>query len=411
MIILGAHHIEKFSVRNLRLSIPNLIGTFLKFHLKLSSEGRKQHLKDRSGLADYDPGPDRAIKESVAWLCLAQDNSISQDGGVAYRYSLLDEWGASYPETTGYIVPTIIEYAKMKKDEQLLKRAELMLDWLASIQLKEGGFSGGQVVSKQKAPVSFNTGQILLGFVAGVRQFGEKYIEPMRRAADWLVRTQDSDGCWRAYPSPYAVRGDKTYDTHIAWSLLEAAKIEPQKKYAQAGLSNVRWALKSQRDNGWFANCCVLNPSRPLTHTLGYVFRGIVEAYQFTEESNFLDASQRIADGVMSAMCDDGFLPGRLMPNWQGVVSWSCLTGSAQIAYCWFKMYQITGKTAYRDAACAANQYVRRTMRIKGSPETKGAIGGSFPIYGGYCQYAYPNWACKFFIDSNLLEKQINELQ
>jgi hypothetical protein len=74
-------------------------------------------------------------------------------------------------------------------------------------------------------------------------------------------------------------------------------------------------------------------------------------------------------------------------------------------------MYQITGKIAYRDAACAANQYVRRTMRIKGPSEMKGAIGGSFPIYGGYCQYAYPNWACKFFIDSNLLEKQINEPQ
>jgi len=411
MIPLGAHHIEKYSIRNLRIAILNSIGTFLKFHLKLSPEGIKQHLKDRSGLPDYDAGPDRAIKESVAWICLAQDNSISHDGGVAHRYSLLDEWGASYPETTGYIVPTIIEYANNKKDEQLLKRAEVMLDWLASIQLKKGGFSAGQVGSEQKAPVSFNTGQILLGFVAGVRQFGEKYIEPMRRAADWLVRAQDSDGCWRAFPSPYAVSGDKTYDTHIAWSLLEAAKIEPRKKYVEAGLSNVRWAFRSQRDNGWFANCCVLDPSRPLTHTLGYVFRGIVEAYQFTKDSNLLVACQKIAEGLLSAIQDDGYIPGRLFSNWKAAVSWACLTGSVQIAICWFKMYQITGKIAYRDAACAANQYVRRTMRIKGLPEMKGAIGGSFPIYGGYCQYAYPNWACKFSIDSNLLEKQINELQ
>jgi hypothetical protein len=74
-------------------------------------------------------------------------------------------------------------------------------------------------------------------------------------------------------------------------------------------------------------------------------------------------------------------------------------------------MYQITGKIAYRDAAYAANRYVRSTMRIEGPPEMKGAIAGSFPIYGGYCQYAYPNWACKFFIDSNLIEKQINQLQ
>ncbi len=408
MVNKGAYQFEKFSICNLRSSIPNSIGTFLRYYLKLS-EGKKQHLKDRSGLPDYDPGGDTAIKESIAWICLAQDSSISQDGGVAFRYSLLDGWGASYPETTGYIIPTIIESAKFNGNEQLFGRAELMLDWLTSIQLKDGGFSGGQVDSKQKSPVSFNTGQILFGLVAGVRQFGEKYIEPMRCAADWLVRTQDPDGCWRAYPSPYAVRGDKSYDTHVAWSLLEAANIEPQRNYAEAALANVRWALKSQRDNGWFANCCVSDLLRPLTHTIGYAFRGILEAYQFTEDSTFLDACQKLADGLLSAMLDNGFLPGRLMANWQGAVPWSCLTGSVQIAYCWLKLFQITGKPIYRDAACAANQYVRRTMRIKGSPETKGAVGGSFPIYGGYCQYAYPNWACKFSIDSNMLENNCNK--
>jgi hypothetical protein len=390
--------------------IPESLETFIKFYLKLSPEGKKQHIKDRAGLSDFDPGPDRAIKESIEWICLAQDNSNSQDGGVAHRFSLLDEWGASYPETTGYIVPTIIEYAEEKKDEQLLKRAELMLDWLASIQLKEGGFSGGQVGANQKVPVAFNTGQILLGFVAGARRFGEKYIEPMRRAADWLIKTQDSDGCWRAFPSPYAVKGDKTYDTHIAWSLLEAAKLEPKKKYLEAGLSNVRWALKSQRDNGWFENCCVIDPLRPLTHTLGYVFRGILEAYRFTQDSNLLVACQKTADGLLSATQNNGYIPGRLFSDWKAAVSWACLTGSVQIAICWFNMYQITGKVVYRDAAYAANIYVRRTMRIEGPPEIKGAIGGSFPIYGGYCQYSYPNWACKFFIDSNLLEKKINEL-
>jgi uncharacterized protein YyaL (SSP411 family) len=233
----------------------------------------------------------------------------------------------------------------------------------------------------------------------------------MRRAADWLVRTQDPDGCWRHFPSPYTVKGDKSYDTHVAWSLLEAAKVEPQNNYAEAALSNVRWAIKSQRDNGWFENCCVSDPARPLTHTIGYVFRGMVEAYQFTEDSDLFEACQKTADGLLSAIQNDGFLPGRLFSNWKAAVSWACLTGSAQIAICWFKMFQITGKNAYRDAACAANQYVRRTLRLNGPLETKGAIAGSFPIFGGYCQYSYPNWACKFFIDSNLLEKQINGVQ
>jgi len=100
-------------------------------------------------------------------------------------------------------------------------------------------------------PVHFNTGQIVLGLAAGERTFGS-YRTPLRRAADWLVETQDGDGCWRRYQSPFADAGDKTYDTHIAWALLEAAKIEPNRGYAEAALANVHWALTHQRANGWF---------------------------------------------------------------------------------------------------------------------------------------------------------------
>ena len=387
--------------------ISNFLKTFYRFNVRLNREGKKQHFKDRSGLPDYDPGIDMGNKEAIAWICRAQDSSKSQDGGVAYIYSLIDGWGDSYPETTGYIIPTILAYAKSESRGKLPQRAEMMLDWLVSIQLNEGGFAGGQIDSKKSSPVTFNTGQILLGLSAGVREFGDKYLEPMCRAADWLVKTQDSDGCWRAYPSKYAVSGEKAYDTHVAWALLEAAKTKHNTEYIDAALKNVHWAMSLQKENGWFAKCCVIDPKKPLTHTLGYVFRGLVEAYLFQDEPDILDSCKRLSDGLLTAICNDGFLPGRLLPNWNGAVSWACLTGSVQIAYCWLKMYQITGNTEYRDAAFAANKYVRRTMKLDGPAETRGAIGGSFPIYGDYCQYAYPNWACKFFIDSNLLEQQV----
>jgi hypothetical protein len=215
------------TIRKLNQLALALLKTRYKFYLKLSPEGKKQHRKDKIGLPGHDPGADKAIKAAVAWLCRAQDMSISQDGGVAYRYNFFNGWVDSYPETTGYIVPTIIAYARLKKDRQLIERAERMLDWLSSIQLKEGGFKGGQINSKSEIPVTFNTGQILLGLASGVREFGQKYMEPMRRAADWLTKTQEPDGCWRRYPSPHVISGDKAYDTHVAWGLLEAAKIDP----------------------------------------------------------------------------------------------------------------------------------------------------------------------------------------
>jgi len=30
-----------------------------------------------------------------------------------------------------------------------------------------------------------------------------------------------------------------------------------------------------------------------------------------------------------------------------------------------------------------------------------------WPVSGGYAKFQYPNWACKFFIDSNCLEKEV----
>lgn len=73
----------------------------------------KSHVKlDRLGLPTVDPGPETVIEEGIAWLCRAQDNSASRDGGVARDYSLEHGWATSYPETTAYIVPTMLEYAR-----------------------------------------------------------------------------------------------------------------------------------------------------------------------------------------------------------------------------------------------------------------------------------------------------------
>ena len=90
--------------------------------------------------------------------------------------------------------------------------------------------------------------------------------------------------------------------------------------------------------------------------------------------------------------------------NWQGTVSWACLTGTAQIALCWLILYQFTGNGVYRDGAYAANRYVRRTVKVNGRPETRGGVKGSFPVSGDYGPYEFVNWACKFSVDANLME-------
>ncbi len=366
---------------------------------------------DRSGLAAADPGIETVIELGMAWLGRAQDHSRYKDGGVARHYSLETGWGASYPETTGYIIPTVLDYARIYNDRLARDRAISMLDWLKSIQLPGGGFQGSVVDAVPVVPVTFNTGQILIGLAHGVREFGEAYRDAMEQAAGWLVSTQDADGCWRKHPTPFASGGEKAYETHVAWGLLEAARSSKKSRYAEAALANVRWALAQQQPNGWFANCCLTNPARPLTHTLGYALRGVVEAHRYTRDRNLLAAAIKTANGLMSALQPDGCLPGRLLPDWGGAVSWVCLTGTVQIAHCWLMLFQDTGDPRYLNAATRANRFVRRTIKTSGPEETLGAVKGSFPVDGEYCRFQFPNWACKFMIDANLLEQSITTQQ
>lgn len=381
----------------------------IRFQSGLFAAARAEMRRERLLEARADISIDVAVREALGWLERAQDYSSSEDGGVARHYGLLTGWSASYPETTGYIVPTLISEGRSSGNDVLLARARKMLDWLVSIQMPCGGFQGSTVDQSNIVPVTFNTGQVLLGLAAGVTEFGREYKEAMIAASDWLVQTQDPDGCWRKHPTPFAAPGEKAYETHAAWGLLEAARVENSYGYGEAAIRNVYWALTHQNEVGWFANCCLTDTSNPLSHTVGYVLRGLIEAYRFSGDPKILRGAIKTAEGILRAFRSDGFLPGRLDSRWRGTVEWSCLTGTEQIAICWLLLYRETGDDRFRNAAVTANRYVRRTMNLDGRLETRGAVKGSFPISGEYERFQYPNWACKFFIDANRLEQSICE--
>ena len=41
----------------------------------------------------------------------------------AAQFSLLNGWGNAYPETTGYIIPTLLNYGKKYDDDNAIKTA------------------------------------------------------------------------------------------------------------------------------------------------------------------------------------------------------------------------------------------------------------------------------------------------
>ena len=174
-------------------------------------------------------------------------------------------------------------------------------------------------------------------------------------------------------------------------------------------MRNVRWALAHQHANGWLDRCCLGDPVRPLTHTIGYALRGVLEVHRLCGQSAMLAAARRTADGLLSAIRGDGSLPAKLDADWRAVVSWSCLTGNVQIAHSLLMLYRETRHEPYRDGAYRLNLAVRRTLRVNEPSETRGAIKGSFPIDGDYGAFEYPNWATKFAIDSFTLERDVRD--
>jgi len=353
---------------------------------------------------DEDCGPEAAIDAGLRWISAAQDHSASRDGGVAATYHMTKGWSASYPETTGYIVATVLEQAQQRSDAKLRERARRMVDWLCAIQRPDGAFNGGVVGSTPLTPVTFDTGQILLGLAAAVEELGDAYRDPLGSAASWLVDRQDSDGAWRVANPFIGVTSACTFETHTSWGLLAAARVTGNARYAEAAFRQIDWALAHQDENGWFAHCCLDDPHQPLTHTIGYVLRGVIEGHRFCPSDRLLDAGLRTAKSVLNAMRPDGHLSGRLDCRWNGTVPWVCLAGTAQIAICWLLLYQETGHVPFLDAARRANAFVRRTVAVGGPSHRVGGVTGSMPVSGGYGPFQYLNWACKFMIDANALE-------
>ena len=107
-------------------------------------------------------------------------------------------------------------------------------------------------------------------------------------------------------------------------------------------------------------------------------------------------------------MDDDGFIPGRIGPDFKGTVNWCCLTGTAQTAIVWGRLYQLTGNSRYRDAMHRANVYLMRRHDISNEdPRLRGGVPGAWPVWGDYGRLMVLNWATNFFVEALLLEKCI----
>jgi hypothetical protein len=351
--------------------------------------------------------PDRGLQAAAEWLARAQD-AAGCDGVSAFYDAARGVWAGAYPETTGYIIPTLLRYAALSGQDGYRERAIRMAIWESEIQLADGGVRAGTMDATKVAPTIFNTGQVLFGWEAAWQATQDpRFRDSLVRAADWLVAAQDPDGAWRRFASPFAEHALNTYNTRVAFGLALAGRTLDRPDYIASAVRNVEWALTQMHPNGWLENNDLQDNAHPLTHTIAYATRGILEVGLIAGNSAFMDAATRIAWAVANAQRRDGALPGRLDARWRPAVRWSCVTGNAQMAIIWQRLARETGDSAWTSAAGRANRFNLSVQDLATDDEgARGGIPGSHPLKGGYMKHRYPNWAAKFFMDALMLEQE-----
>lgn len=367
-----------------------------------------QLIRDRLGWSlGRERPPEEHLRAAIEWLLRAWQ--ATPDDGVAHSYDLRRRaWLASYPETTGYIIPTLIDYAELFDAPDSKTAALRMADWEIAVQLPGGGVRAGTMAAETVAPTVFNTGQVLFGFARALVATGEpRFGEALRRAADWLVDAQDADGAWRRFPSPFApgASGVKAYNTRSAFGLVRAWEAVGEARWLQAADANAAWAISVALPNGFLPHNCLTDNPAPLTHTLAYSIRGLLEVGVATGNDRYLDHAIRMADAIAAQQRPDGALPGRYDADWQPAARWTCVTGNAQLAIDWWRLGRITGDSRFARQAIAASRFNMRAQGLElRDPRRRGGLKGSHPIDGGYMTWRYPNWAAKFFADALMLE-------
>ncbi len=374
--------------------------------LFLNPEAARQLREDRAGGYPVAASHEPHLLASIDWLCAAQD--AVRGGGIARGYSLRWDpyfrrrgWQPPYPETTGYIIPTLLGAAAWLDRPELRERALRAAQWEIDVQLQSGAVQGG-VIGEGLSPAVFNTGQVMLGWLASFEATGEaRWREAALRAGQWLTDAVGPDGSFRHGNSQFA-RDDATiYNARVAWAMAEAAVAFDRPPMAAAARRVLDAAVRAQEDSGWFAACDLEDPDRPLLHTLSYTVRGLLEGSRVLGEPRYLEAAQRTARALADSVREDGWMPGRYGRGMVPAATWSCLTGEAQSANNWMRLAAMTGDQSWLRKVPAVLRFLESTQnRDIASPGVRGGIRGSWPVDGEYGTFEVLNWATKYFADA-----------
>lgn len=306
-------------------------------------------------------------------------------------------WSEAYPETTGYIIETLLDYYEIYRVDWMRFYAICAADWLTNIQSAEGSFPGG--LGTAGRPSIFNSGMILLGLERMYAFSGqERYFTSAKKTVNWLCNMLDEEGKWSgaAYVSGYT----PSYYTRVIWAVLKFNQHDRDETVAEKmELAYHYFCQKFSAENS--SKDWSFEPGKPaFTHTIAYTMRGFLESAVLINDSKGIEIAEEIGAHLLLELDTKGTLAGAYDENWKGDYSFICVTGNAQLSINFYRLYQLTRQEKYKNASHALFSSVKNAVSTDSLTSIRGGIPGSIPFWGKYMPLQYINWAAKFWLDA-----------
>lgn len=331
-------------------------------------------------------------REIGAWL----QKSLRPNGGSSAYYAPGVGWVDAYPETTGYLIPTLLELERRFAGCDYQAQAERAGAWLLEIQSSEGWWPAGRWPQATPKPSLFNSGQILTGMVALFEETADsKWLDAARRGSEWMASQVGTSGAWPG--GDYASATMPSYYAHAAAPMLRVWE-HTREVHVRAAAESVLATIAERRlPNGAIAGAAFREGAAAPTHTVAYTFWGFLDAAASVRS----DAWRAVAEGgldvlVRRAELSGGRLPGSYDEAWQKGTSSVCVTGNAQLALCFLELDRHTPDLRLVNAAAKLVDFVC-DARV---PGFGAAVPGSLPLWGPYMRFRFPNWGAKYACDA-----------
>lgn len=285
-----------------------------------------------------------SVERAYRWILQNQQ----KNGGVSvFRGSPYE-----YPEVTGYIIPTMLQYGF--RDEALT-----MAQYLSSVANADGSFTS----AGSEQIYLFDTAQALRGLNA-IRKITSQHVQLQKKTAEYLFSKLDKHT--GVFPPSYE------NDPLIPETIMLFA-LPPMLEYARMICDTKKEAAVHAAVRRYLQEPDVLS-LKTLTHFLAYQIDGLIDLGYAAEVKNTVDcllAEQR---------------EGGAVPAFEGA-EWICITGCSQIAITFYKLGLI-------EPADRLMAWVEQNMEVDG-----GFLGSVGPG-AEYLEDREPSWAVKFYLDA-----------